>query len=418
MGIIRARQPSLTRITQVNRNGPTVVVPNRRHVGSVRPPFYILNETFDASNVPVFRDDFNRADPAPWVSNSGAVLSINAGTLDVENSAASSGRAVYALTTKTDIWYQITEDFIKNTINGQVLYGTTEGGSEIGFEALTSSGTFSQTFQAVGTTTYVSLLTNSATIADSTNWDNVIIEEVPALDGADTSNVFVDVAAGEVTLTKDDAVSEGYITWAITTAIGSDYILSLTDVSGSTLPSTQLRAGTTPAGFDNTFITLSSGDTASFTATATTTYVSVRFDPSAIAGSAVSFSSITVQESVLENPTFDTDLANWTETGIPGEWGWSSGGAKYTGAVGNELRQALTFNQGERWIIDIEVDSIVAGTLTLAIGGAGETRVFAADEIAEVVINAGNTTVPDIRLIPSTNFDGRVNYCIPRRANI
>ena len=74
--VIRARQPALTRITQRNPNGATVIVPNRMAVGISRAIDYILNEEFSANNELIFRDDFNDPDEATaladWVATSGS----------------------------------------------------------------------------------------------------------------------------------------------------------------------------------------------------------------------------------------------------------------------------------------------------------------------------------------------------------
>ena len=123
--VIRARQPALTRITQRNPNGHTVIVPNRFAVGIPRPIDYILNEEFSANNelifrddfnepdIEVFADDFNRADPAPWAGISVNVsVAIDAARLSIEN-VTGSGGAAQVILTRSDLpqlvngsWYK------------------------------------------------------------------------------------------------------------------------------------------------------------------------------------------------------------------------------------------------------------------------------------------------------------------------
>ena len=121
-------------------------------------------------------------DTSSWTALNSATLTNPAGNLDVENSAALTGYAYQAVTTKIGSVYKYSVDLTHSGDDGFIRVGT---GSTVwtiySSASLTTTGSYSTVFTATTTTTYIRVGNYDATSGHSTAWDNISVREINPL---------------------------------------------------------------------------------------------------------------------------------------------------------------------------------------------------------------------------------------------
>lgn len=121
----------------------------------------VINGTFDTTTT-------------GWTAGDSAVLSIDAARLKITNGAADNGYAYQAITTVIGFEYFCTFDFeAGTTAAGQAYAGTSAGIGDLANLGFSGTSSYSLTFTATTTTTYLSFYTNVATISLYTYYDNI-----------------------------------------------------------------------------------------------------------------------------------------------------------------------------------------------------------------------------------------------------
>jgi predicted phage tail protein len=110
---------------------------------------------------------------AGWTA-SNATLSSTGGRLRVTQTAGF-GRATKVLATVPGTTYRISKTSFAGTANPYVIVGTVAGGSDL-YDDGGAAGTSSDTFVATGTSTYLAMYVNSATVGHYAEFDNVTLE--------------------------------------------------------------------------------------------------------------------------------------------------------------------------------------------------------------------------------------------------
>lgn len=281
------------------------------------PPTPVLDEDFNAFNITRFEDTFNRTDPAPWepvaastVDPSKVSLSIVGGKARMENTdnAGFDSFAVVTMTTIVGAWYKaVCTDLavVAGTTNLwlEARDGIGNSGNLLGASDIVSSGPMDAEFyfQAVGTTTYIDVRDGAGTIGTVSEWDNVFVEEVPALSGLTAVNVTPSVTDGVLRLENTTAAA-GYAYYTAPTTASSVYDFEWTDPESD--PDSAVSIGTTAGGIDLQAITTTKQF--QFTATTATSFVNLWVN-SAVLGEDAYFGSFSVTE--------DTGV---TESGVVG----------------------------------------------------------------------------------------------------
>lgn len=268
------------------------------------PPTPVLEEDFNAFNITRFEDTFNRTDPAPWLPESNATLSIVSQSLNILNSGAERGRAYLDLTpyTTQDKWYRFTGQYVDSDsgFQARVDASQTTTGNELYSENLIEGSSFDFTIQApVGAFNLIFL--GASGTDDNTKFDNVLIEEVPALDGLTAVNVTPSVTDGVLRLENTTAAA-GYAYYTAPTTASSVYDFEWTDPESD--PDSAVSIGTTAGGID--LQTITATKQFQFTATTATSFVNLWVN-SAVLGEDAYFGSFSVTE--------DTGV---TESGVIG----------------------------------------------------------------------------------------------------
>lgn len=129
-------------------------------------------------------------------TESGSVATSDAGgktgnMMTITNSGAASGMVIKSVTTVIGKLYQFSAYFKKGTAAaGRFYIGTSSGGAEIYNSGSKTDASWTQSvyvFKATATTTYISLITYSATGGETSLWDSVTLYEVtPGYVAADT----------------------------------------------------------------------------------------------------------------------------------------------------------------------------------------------------------------------------------------
>ena len=235
---------------------------------------WVLYEDFDAPNVRVFSDNFNRTDPAPWFPVNSATLAIVDGELEITNAGFSAGAVL--VKSAVNSWVNVKLD-ITSGASWQILVADNMGftGSQ---SIVTGSGVsaIDETFFWSGDL-YLAIQVNSATPGLVITADNVTIDQVPALDG------WVPHFGGgaeirpEGMAVSDDGQdpTQGRMVKAFPTDIGTTYDVTFdyTQLTTTGVVAISVNADGSSAYATSPAVGTSTGNTFSFTATTAVTYL-------------------------------------------------------------------------------------------------------------------------------------------------
>lgn len=174
----------------------------------------IFSEDFDAADIPVFSDTFDRTLPAPWSpSNGNPILTIDAQRLSIE-ATTTNARSLLSTTTGiviTDNWYTFTASVgADSDWNGRVIGGPASYGQVDTFDTsvILIGASKTITFISLANTIFIQTLPFEVPVAGEKQfYDNVFIDYVPALDGwlpIDAESL-VSVVNGRLRLENGDA---------------------------------------------------------------------------------------------------------------------------------------------------------------------------------------------------------------------
>jgi hypothetical protein len=329
-----------------------------------------LYDDFNAPNVTVFSDDFNRTTLAPWVDNSQptSFVDVSGGELRLNVGATSLAIVDLAQATIVGQWYKFTpiRGAFGTAPNLSYAIGTTQGAGDLVNTNINT--TPAATFQATTTTTYFRVYTNSPLDASV---NNVTIEEVPALDGwnwpagSTGTGGPPSIVNQSMQLNGVNSSNRGRTDKAFTTVNGMNYLTTDTAVDGGynysiwTGPS---RTGTKLLPSVNhsngTYLN-------SFVAQGGVAYIHY-----GTTSSIAKVASITVQQALIENGTFDSDTA-WTKgTG----WTIASGVASCDGTqvASTDIEQnPIPVEAGKVYRAQYTQLSVTQGSSLIFVDGAG-----------------------------------------------
>lgn len=338
----------------------------------VFPPTPVVEEDFSALNVEVFKDEFDRADPAPWVDAGGTgSVSIDDSKLVQTNTSGSVTivRSQYSDPAPFTVgkWYKISGDW-SGTNDGRLRV---LDGAVLTFQSeAVSSGSVSLTFRAALTSYNIQVQADSLDALETGVWDNILIEEVPALDGWNNGPPATEVSvfSGELILTSTGTDNEN-AWYEFATEPGTNYLVGISYRKGDPADSAvyayaqdwSTGSPTDTANFqlnDTTemrryFVSINGGDTHR---------VYVRFANIGIPiGDQGIYDDLTVVETILEDGTFDSGTA-WT-TGAG--WTIASGVATHAPGTESDINQntAYQFIDAQPYTVQYQITRYVAGTV-------------------------------------------------------
>lgn len=126
----------------------------------------IINGTFDT-------------DTSDWVAYRGAIISSVNGRLNLQNGGGiASGCTEQYISTEIGKTYNIKASFYKNNVSANLRIGTTSQALNIAYLPVTESTDFDHNFEALTTTTYISLFNTGGNDGNLSEWDNVSVKEV------------------------------------------------------------------------------------------------------------------------------------------------------------------------------------------------------------------------------------------------
>lgn len=370
---------------------------------------YLLFEDFNTPNAARFRDDFDRWNPAPWVQENLPTwtVGIDQRELFATRPAGEAGELAWRLDQDAlqGKWLRIRVDvrgatpgnpsaifFNDATATGVVAQATADGTMEASVYAPPGSVRFWLAIRG----------TNPAT--DQTHyWDNVVIEEVLALDnwalGENGESVAVD--NGEVSLTRETgAATSGAIDYTLNVTANTDYVFDWSVVSaGGT--GAQVLIGTTPGAFEvyNSADRTHNGSPGthkdSFNTGANTTLIlRVR---NRIDNTTVTVDNLSIQENRMDNPTWDLDLSGWS-VGTTGSSTvtWEAGGVRLNRVDDPcQLTQLTGYVAGDEYTLILNVRE-----------SSGDLRVY--DGAVVGGEDVGFISAPGLYYIPVTVKSGGV----------
>jgi len=382
-------------------------------------PGPVLDDDFNAADRRVFLDEFNQGIGA-WVlsdqSDEDATVTVENGELVVMNAVVSTIRAeaTRPFPAVPGKWYKFTIQPI-TTGSSRYQIGTSNGGNDV-FEATAVTGDDLKEywfFNLSATTLWASVGPNGNGTGVIRIFDDIGIEEVSALDGwvigtTGTAGSLSINAARQLCVTNDSSgTSRTYGSKMFTTVIGQNYTLALFSAN---FTSNRVKIGLTPNG--STMLDesgMSVGDHLfSFVAEATTVYITF-INNGDTADLVICWDDVTIQQTIIENGTFDSDTA-WA-LGI----GWSIANGVLVGVAGN----AADSQQDATWLVDqvtyiIEFDlTRTAGNVSFRFAGvsANETQEFnATGHYIVSLTNAGNNNRFDVR--KNNGFNGTVDNVV------
>ena len=202
-----------------------------------------LNQTIDTNNSTigvqkafdnVFIDEVLAL--SGWSAANGALLSIDLAELSIENGIASAGQATRNGTTESNVWYQytITNTSAAGTIRVR-LGNSGPASSEYVNDTLNQGETKSFRFLSTATTLNQTVDTNSAVLGTIKKCNDILIEEMPALQGWTATNVDPSIDNGELRLENTSAAA-GFLSKAFDTVSGIVYDFTWTDPQSDQSP--------------------------------------------------------------------------------------------------------------------------------------------------------------------------------------
>ena len=133
-------------------------------------------ETVTASGELVTNGTFT-TDTSGWTTGNSATFASSGSAGLLTNGAASNGYAYQAITTVVGKTYVVAASLTLGTAaTPRLMAGTTVSGGELGVQQLTATGAFLLSFVATGTTTYITVITNSSTISQTATFDNISVK--------------------------------------------------------------------------------------------------------------------------------------------------------------------------------------------------------------------------------------------------
>lgn len=248
MSFIRARQPAITRVTQVNPNGRTMIVPNRMHLGGSRMPQWTFLATFDESNqvtdnwnfqdaeIPLGSDNFNRVDISPW-ENVNAVLGtsqIIAGELVMTNAIgqAEPARGRLDISGEADAgkWNRLAIDVTDSGASGAQVGVSNNLDTSLPYrdsKEISVVGIYEAVFPAEGVNNYVFAGNYLETDSAAAAFDNYALNYMPALDGWMLNDPsLVDIVTGQAVVDRNGGVVDDGIEIDVVVSPQTHYIAS------------------------------------------------------------------------------------------------------------------------------------------------------------------------------------------------
>ena len=408
------------RITDTYNTGPMIYVDgawaNDNASAALGFP-WILFEDFDAPAVPIIADSFQRTTPPPWYTPDPvrSKLTMIDNRLRVENvgGVGFGTGAVYVGTSTTPTWYRVFVDFEGgDAYNLAIVDNPGFTGSTNLFTAQT--GDKEAWFEWTGDL-YFGLVVNSGTVGDASNFNSVLIERYDALDGVDSAGIAtsdISLSNGELVVTRNATSGAVFAAIDVVGAVtGNDYIVGfdtaggfqralqvldaadgillsiIPDLAGSGAQAGQLASVTWPAG----------GARIRLRADGLSTGQSARWD------------NITLQQSLVENGTFDADLSGWN---AGAGWAWSAGTALHTAGNTAELQYGITRAEGTPTWTEVKVVGLTAGSVTIAFGGGVTAGVISTNGTFRFAADWGTNASLLYRIIPSSSFDGAIDYAV------
>ena len=370
--------------------------------GEIGIPFSLV-ETFDAPNVEVFRDEFNRTDVGPDWQVVNGTLSINSNRLRLTYSGTGAPGAGYQVATEVGKWYRFRADFTKTDSNGSLrLRDAAINGTPVGTSSRGNTGPLELYVKAISTNSFFTLEHVGAAAGDTSEWDNAIIEEVPALEGWENTSVgngTVSIENGEVVLSRTDSSNLGAIQKSF--AASGNYLINSELGTGSAI---RLYMGST-SGANDLNNQLNSAAQGNLFGVAHTGTVFLRYFPNANGDARIN--SIAVQQALVQNGTFDSDTA-WTKG-----TGWTIAGGVAQAAAGSAsvLQQAFTAEVGKAYTLQFTVSGISGGgEINVFIPGAASEQITAdGTYLARLVAGSASGNVG---VNKNANFAGTVDNLI------
>lgn len=182
--------------------------------------------------------------------SSDAIVSIDAQRIRVENGIATRQVVSVEHAVVTDKWYTVSVDVADVPSLGRILIGNVQGlgGTQYANATNLAAATYNFTFKATSASLWVNLAVNVNAINDFAIYDDVIIEQVPALDGITPKSAatVLEVVSGELQVSGETAA---YGSYAVDTVSSVDYdvtCLARRDTSSDAI----LNVGTTPGASD------------------------------------------------------------------------------------------------------------------------------------------------------------------------
>jgi len=114
-----------------------------------------------------------------WSAGGGATLSIDNSRLKITNNATGNSYANQTLSTVAGKQYKVSVDYIDDTGGNALIWaGTSFGGNQLGTQTFIATGTYTLTFTATGTTSYLRIGANEPTSGTIYFFDNVSVKEI------------------------------------------------------------------------------------------------------------------------------------------------------------------------------------------------------------------------------------------------
>ena len=112
----------------------------------------------------------------------------------------------------------------------------------------------------------------------------------------------------------------------------------------------------------------------------------------------------------LLNPSFASDLSNWTHDA---SWTWDAGSAKHTAGTATALTQTITLEANTNYYVYFTISGWSAGYISVdiggvVVGGAGTTYTAAPPYFIDFVSPVA--TPVTFTITPNAAFDGKINY--------
>ena len=117
------------------------------------------------------------------------------------------------------------------------------------------------------------------------------------------------------------------------------------------------------------------------------------------------------EELVTDNPSFDSSLSGWTDSGST--WSWhASGAAEHTAGSASNLSQNVSVTSGSTYQVVVTISGRTAGSISCTLGAVSVTESGTATAFTasfSLTCIAGATGAVAFTITPTPDFDGRIN---------